>query len=142
VFDIFAMHLTGPAGFALFALAYVGVVEIITFAVGGFRAVTDWIGDRFEWDRPSWRPWTWRAYRRWYAPGQLVESDDFPLGRVLAVDFGATNSTLDTRLYVQPYPSADGDRCRPCWVPLADVIPAPVGPFAGDLALTDHDRAA
>lgn len=135
---IFGNHLAGISGLLLLILITVGAVEIVS-------AVATWFSDRFEWDRPSWCPWTWRAYRRWFAPGQLVESEDAPLGRVLDVSFGessAAGKVLDTWLFVQPYPEDDDHDDRPYWISLADVIPAPVGPFADDLALTDHDRAA
>ena len=102
MFDIFAVHLTGLTGFVLFGLAYFGVNEVAVDVVGWFR-------DRFEWDRPSWRPWTWRPYRRWFAPGQLIEGEDFPLGRVLMVHFGpagARGDALDTWLFIQPYREA------------------------------------
>lgn len=140
-FDIVGNHLTGITGLLLLFLTGIGVIELA-------EAVTTWFNDRFEWDRPSWCPWTWRAYRRWFAPGQLVElveSEDAPLGRVLDVSLGesrAAENVLDTWLFVQPYPEDDDHDDRPYWTPLADVIPAPVGPFADDLALTDYDRAA
>lgn len=135
---IFSSHIVGLFGLFLLYLAGLGAFWIA-------NAVTSWLTDRFEWDRPAWRPWTWRAYRRWYAPGQLIESDDFPLGCVLAIDRGESHTSgdvLDTWLFVQPFPADDGHDERPCWMPLADVIPAPDGPFADDLPLTTHDRAA
>ena len=74
IIDIFDIHLTGVAGAVAGALAYWGCLGI-AFDVSG------WVSDRFEWDRPSWRPWTWRMYRRWFGPGQLVASEDFDEAR-------------------------------------------------------------
>lgn len=136
-FDILGNHLTGIAGLLLLFLTGIGVIERA-------EAVATWFNDRFEWDRPSWRPWTWRAYRRWFAPGQLVElveSDGFPLGRVLDVSLGERGDVPDTWLYVRPYREDDDHDHRPYWIPLADVIPAPVGPFVTDLEHTGGGNA-
>lgn len=119
------VHLSGLTGTAVAIVTYWGAL-IIVYDVRG------WFVDRFEWDRPSWRPWTWRMYRRWYAPGQTVESDDYETARVLAVDFGPDGYPLDTWAQVQPY-REDADLADPpLWLPLADLMPAASGPFVDD----------
>ena len=82
---------------------------------------------RFEWDRPSWCPWTWRAYRRWLAPGQLVETDNHPSASVLDVDLRPTPYRRE-HLAVRPAPRRTGRPDRPALLPpLADTLPALVG---------------
>lgn len=123
--NIPGIHLSGFAAFIVPVLAYWGALTI-AYDVKG------WFADRFEWDRPSWRPWTWRMYRRWFGPGQLVESDDYETALVLAVNFGPDGYPLDTWVQVQPC-REDADLADPpLWLPLADLMPAAVGPFADD----------
>lgn len=123
--NIAGIHLSGLAGAAVAILMYWGALTIIYDVKG-------WITDRFEWDRPSWRPWTWRMYRRWYAPCQTVASDDYETAHVLAVDFGPEGYPLDTWVQVLPYREDTHQVDPPVWLPLADLMPAAVGPFADD----------
>lgn len=118
--NCFAIYLTGVAGFVAAGLAWWGALSIA-------YDITGWLSDRFELDMPSWRPWTWRAYRRWFAPGRLVETDDYEAACVQAVDFGPTRTPLDTWVQVQP------EDVPAIWLPLADLMPAAVGPFADDI---------
>ena len=135
---ILGNHLSGLFGLFLLYLAALGV--------WAFVADTGrWLTGRYEWDRPSWRPWTWRAYRRWFAPGQLIETDDHVTASVLDVDLGPTRATrtvVNTWLYVQPHDEHDDQAGPPCWLPLADTLPAAVGPFADDTASADHTPTA
>jgi len=132
IIDIFDIHLTGVAGAVAGALAYWGCLGI-AFDVSG------WVSDRFEWDRPSWRPWTWRMYRRWFGPGQLVASEDFDEDRVLDIDFWPSRDRLDTWVQVQPYRERADMEDRPAWLPLAELMPAAVGRFADDDTETTRD---
>lgn len=132
IINIFGVHLAGVSGFLVGELAVVGALSML------FGAAS-WVDDRFEWDRPSWRPWTWRLFRRWFAPGQVVETEDYETACVLDVDFGAERTPLDTWVRVQSYREDADEADLPVWLPLADVMPAAVGPFADDDP-TDRER--
>lgn len=128
--NILGIQLSGIAGVATAILAYCGALAIAYDA-------KSWVTDRFEWDRPTWRPWTWRMYRRWFGPGQIVASDDYETALVVDVDFGPESYPLDTWVQVHPY-REDSDRADPpLWLPLADLMPA-ADPFADDDS-TDAD---
>lgn len=115
--DIPGVYLPGVCALLGGVLAWWGVLYIAQGVVNRFD-------ERFEWDRPSWRPWQWRAFRRWYAPGQVVETEDYETARVLDVDFGPDGHPLDTWVRVQPYRAEADLADPPCWLPLADLLPA------------------
>lgn len=127
IIDIPGIYLAGITGLAVILLA--------AYGASSFAFDLGWLlDDRFEWDRPSWWPWTWRAYRRWFGPGQLVASDDFDEAEVLDVDFGPDRHPMDTWVKVRPhvYRARTDVTDRPVWLPLADLMPAAVGRFADD----------